>query len=67
MHQERQQSLSFFDIDPNAYGITTVKMLMRRQIFPVVALGGRSKRLMKPEKDGIHLVGADQVVFAINE
>jgi len=32
-----------------------------------VALGGLSKRLMKPEKGGIHFVDADQVVSAINE
>ena len=57
-------------VDPavtNAYGVTIVKTLMGCQISPVVALGGRSKRLMKPEKGGIHLVDADQVVFAINE
>ena len=52
---------------PNACGVTIVRTLMGCQISPVVALGGRSKRLMKHKKGGIYLVDADQVVFVINE
>lgn len=67
MHQERQQSLSFFNIDPNAYGVHHGENAHEAPDFPSCSTGRALKTSDEARKGRIYLVDVDQVVFGINE